>query len=201
MARRDELATSVTTVAPAEPGRLSRVLAATAVVTAVLLAVAGTVLWQQRRAAAVPEPVATAELGGLRAVPRQASWATMEQHHADNGYQMPSQMMPGAPEGDDQRLGVPITLTNTGDRVREFTLPEEFFLDGGTGKPHPLHSDTLGTLPRLSPGSAVRGVLYFDVEAPEKGDPPLYLVWRRDGEQARMTVRVTGASAPHAHGS
>lgn len=181
-----------------------RVLAVTVVVIALLLAVTGTVLWQQRQAAAGSGPVATATLGGLTATPRKASWAQMENHQTDmkDGYQMPSQMMPGAPEGDDMRLGVPITLSNTTGGVEEFTLTKEFFLGGGrTGKPHPLHSDTLGTLPRLGPDSAVRGVLYFDIKVPEKGDPPLYLMWKRDGEEVRMTVAVSGAKPAHGHGS
>jgi hypothetical protein len=129
----------------------------------------------------------------------------MAQHHMDGqrGYQMPSAMMPGAPEGDDMRLGIPITLTNSTGSVREFDLVREFSLGGGrNGGSRKLHSDTLGQLPRLNPGSAVRGVLYFDVDPQRSGDPPLHLVWKRDGDSRRMTVRMPGRTPEqHQHGS
>ncbi|XES00926.1 hypothetical protein HEP87_61330 [Streptomyces sp. S1D4-11] len=102
------------------------VLVALTVVTAVL----GTALWHERQAAADDRPTATASLGGLDVVPGPADWAAMADHSMDgqNGYQMPSAMMPGAPEGDEMRLGIPITLTNSTGSVRQFDLAREFSL-------------------------------------------------------------------------
>jgi hypothetical protein len=180
-------------------------MCAVLVVLAVVTTVLGTALWRERQAAADDRPTATAGLGGLDAVPGPAGWAAMANHDMDgpSRYQMPSSMMPGAPEGDDMRLGIPLTLTNSTDSVRQFDLTREFSLRGGKGgKSRKLHSHTLGELPRLNAGSAVRGVLYFDVEPPGAGDPPLYLVWKRDGDSRRMTVRMPGRTPEkHQHGS
>lgn len=127
----------------------------------------------------------------------------MDGHDMDNqgGYQMPAQMMPGAPVGDDMRLGVPLTLVNTDRQPRQFNLVEEFSLGGGRNETiRRLHSDTFGRLSRLSPGSAVDGVLYFDTVVPDSADPPLYLMWRRDGETIRLAIPLTGAAPDHEHG-
>jgi hypothetical protein len=123
--------------------------------------------------------------------------------NSQGGYQMPAQMMPGAPVGDDMRLGVPLTLVNTSEDARQFNLLDEFFLAGGRNKAaRPLHSDTFGQLARLAPGSAVDGVLYFDTEVPSPSDPPLYLGWRRDGAEARIAVPLMGDRPDHEqHGS
>lgn len=186
---------------------LARALAVLTTTIAVLAAMAGTVLWQERVAAREAVPRASAEAGGVRTEVRQAAWSAMANHHTDDGFQMPSSMMPGAPEGDNQRLGVPVTLVNTEDESTGFSVAEEFFLIGGksgrgradgAGKPVPLHSDTIGELPRLAPGSAVRGVLYFDIEPPEPGDPPLRVLWKRDGDTRQLTVSLTGDPA-HGH--
>jgi hypothetical protein len=191
---------------PRQAGSVVRVMCSVLVILAVVTAALGTALWREQQAAADERSTATAaSLGGLDAVPGPAGWATMDGHHMDgqNGYQMPSSMMPGAPEGDDMRLGIPITLTNTTDSVRQFDLAREFSLsgsrDGGSRK---LNSDTLGKLPRLNAGNAVRGVLYFDVAPPRAGDPPLHLVWKRNGDSRRITVRMPGETPEeHQHGS
>jgi hypothetical protein len=122
--------------------------------------------------------------------------------HGQNqgGYQMPAQMMPGAPVGDDMRFGVPLTLINTSGNMLRFSLAEEFFLRGGhTGEPRAMHSDTFGQLNRLSPGSAVDGVLYFDTVVPAAGDPPLYLEWRRGGDTARLAIPLLAGAPDHGH--
>jgi hypothetical protein len=191
--------------APRQTGFVVRVMCSALVVLAVVTTVLGTALWRERQTAADARPTATAALGGLDAVPGTAGWASMAKHDAQgqNGYQMPSSMMPGAPEGDDIRLGIPLTLTNSTGSVRQFDLAREFSLGGGRDSgPRKLHSDTLGQLPRLNAGSAVRGVLYFDVAPPQAGDPPLLLVWKRDGDSRRMTIRVPGQTPEqHQHGS
>lgn len=188
-----------------QAGTAVRAWCSVLVVAAVVTAVLGTTLWRERRAAAESRPAATARLGGLDAAPGPAGWAAMTHHEMDgqSGYQMPSAMMPGAPEGDDMRLGIPITLTNSGDEPQRFDLVREFSLAGGEkGDVRKLHSDTLGQLPRLNAGSAVRGVLYFDVDPPGAGDPPFLLTWTRDGDSRRMTVRMPGGTPEgHQHGS
>ncbi|GAA2357498.1 hypothetical protein MTQ13_22185 [Streptomyces sp. XM4011] len=169
-------------------------------------AIAGTAHWQQQRdARAGAEPVPVATLHGITATPGEAGWAPMEHHQmdgADNGgFRMPAQMMPGAPEDDMTRLGIPITLVNDGDDTRWFSPAEEFTLAGGAGDaPVTLHSDTIGELPRLAPHSAVRGVLYFDIEPPAEDDPPLYLRWDRDGAGKELTVTLPGEAPPPGHG-
>jgi hypothetical protein len=173
---------------------------------AVLVAVAGIGMWIRDQRAVAAVPVRTAALGGLTATTAQAGWVSMEDHDMGDkdGYQMPAQMMPGAPEGDDMRLGVKLTLTNTGNEVRRFDLAAEFSLGGGrTGGSRPPHSDTFGGLPRLAPGSRVDGVLYFDTKVPGSSDPPLYLTWQRDHGEQRLVIDLGGAKTPdhHQHGS
>lgn len=189
---------------PARTGAAVRALCVVVVVAAVALAATGTVLLRERQAQAAAKPAATATLGGLKAAPGRAGWAAMANHDMDmkNGYQMPSAMMPGAPEGDEMRLGVPITLTNTTGKTRTFDLGREFRLGGGGLKaPRTMHSDNLGELPRLNPGNAVQGFLYFDIKVPAAGDPPLHLLWQRDGDEQRLTVRMIGSKPAHEHGS
>jgi hypothetical protein len=129
----------------------------------------------------------------------------MDGHNMDNqgGYQMPAQMMPGAPVGDDMRFRVPLTLVNTSGQPRQFILANEFFLRGGRlDRPRTLHSDTFGRLNRLGPGSAVDGVLYFDTVVPDSNDPPLYLEWRRDGGSTALAIPLMAGGAPdHGHTS
>jgi hypothetical protein len=174
-----------------------------AVAVAVLVLTATAVWWTARTAGRDTPAVASATLRGLTATTRSAAWSAMDDHHMDggNGYQMPAQMMPGAPEGDDMRLGVGITLRNSGTSVQLFDLLAEFRLEGTSGGPARLHSDTFGTLPRLGPGSAVDGFLYFDAPVPAADDPPLYLIWQRDGRQRRLAVPLPGGATGHDHGA
>jgi hypothetical protein len=164
----------------------------------VLGAAAGGLLLVRDRAPAVRPDAAT--LGGLTARLQDAGWLSMEMHQAmQGGYQMPAQMMPDAPAGDELRLGVKLSLVNPGREARVFSLVDEFFLAGGrNATPRGLQSDTFGTLPRLSPGSAVDGVLYFDTVVPGDGDPPLYLLWKRGGDEVQLAIpRITGVPDHH----
>ncbi|MCK9931095.1 hypothetical protein MXD62_28790 [Frankia sp. Mgl5] len=172
----------------------------------VLLAAAGAVagLFMRTGSAAGPAVSDTAAVGGLVATAGEADWASLTSHHMDtgDGYQMPAQMMPGAPEGDNQRLGITLHLTNAGSEVRRFDLANEFTLaGGGTTTALTPHSDTFGALSRLNPDSAVNGVVYFDTQAPRPDDPPFELLWRRDGTTHRLLVRLPGAPAQHEHGA
>jgi len=170
-------------------------------VIAVLGAVVGGGLLVRDRMAEQSLPDA-ATLDGLTASLRDAGWLSMEMHQAmQGGYQMPAQMMPGAPAGDELRLGVPLTLVNTSREARAFRLVDEFFLAGGRETaPRALHSDTFGPLPRLAPGSAVDGVMYFDTIVPGESDPPLYLIWKRGGETVRLAIPRISNVPDHPHG-
>ena len=110
--------------------------------------------WLRDRTAR-PDLPPSAEVDGLAIDLRDAGWVPMDAHAMDSqgGYQMPAQMMPGAPAGDEMRLGIAVTLLNTDVEVREFNLGEEFVLVGGVidGTVR-LHSDTFGLLRRLDPG-------------------------------------------------
>jgi hypothetical protein len=150
------------------------------------------------------EPGSDANLDGLSVQVGEAGWVAMDAHAMDSqgGFQMPAQMMPGAPEGDDMRLGIPLTLVNTSGEVRRFDLRREFMLVGGlTGDPVRPHSDTFGLLNRLTAGNAVNGVVYFDTKVPTATDPPLRLRWSRDGRSVDIALRWVGAAPPtHTHG-
>jgi hypothetical protein len=126
----------------------------------------------------------------------------MDAHSMDQqgGYQMPAQMMPGAPAEGEARLGVRLTLHNTSKQARQFNPIEEFLLLGGVGDPRAPHSDTFGRLTRLNPGSAVDGTVYFDTVVPNKDDPPLTLRWVRGGEEYVLAIPIGDAPSGH-HGS
>jgi hypothetical protein len=171
-------------------------------IATLLTTVAGAGLLARDLAGAGSEPTSIATLGGLTVRLRAAGWAAMDTHDMDqqDGYQMPAQMMPGAPTGEDMRLGVTLSLDNTSGQARRFDLGTEFSLIGGTeDKACPLHSDTFGQLPRIEPGNAVDGVLYFDTTVPAAADPPLYLRWARDGHTARLAIPIGGAQPAHTH--
>lgn len=145
--------------------------------------------------------VTEATLDGLTVTVFSAGWVEMGHVTTGPGFTMPDQMMPGAPSGDEVRLGVGITLSNTDSSTRVFSLAEEFTLIGGElREPLPLSADTVGGLPRLAPGASVKGVLYFDLAVPADDDPPLILQWVRDGDAVRIPVPVPEEAPSHGHG-
>ena len=167
---------------------------------AVTCASLGVLAWQRLTGSTIADN--TANLGGLTVEVAAAEW--VEMGHVQNGqggFLMPHQMMPDAPRGDEVRLGISITLSNTDSRTQGFNLVDEFVLVGGTGAaPRRLRADSIGTLPRLAPGAAVHGTLYFDLTVPSSTDPPIYLRWVRDGHTVSIPVLI-GAGAPtHDHG-
>jgi hypothetical protein len=181
--------------------RQRRTALATAIglVTAASLGLLG---WQWLTGSTAVASGTSASLGGLTTHVESAGWMEFDMGHVmdgQGGFMMPDAMMPGAPTGTDRRLGVNLTLSNTADGVREFSLPDEFTLTGGVAsQPVPLVADTLGELPRLAPGSAVNAVLYFDLEVPGADDPPLYLQWTRNGDTIRIPVPIAG-NTPEEH--
>ncbi|GIH06911.1 hypothetical protein Rhe02_49780 [Rhizocola hellebori] len=143
----------------------------------------------------------TATLSGITTAVSRADWYAMDAHSMDQqgGYQMPAQMMPGAPAEGEARLGVRLTLHNTSELARQFNPVEEFLLLGGSGAPRVPHSDTFGRLTRLNPGSAVDGTVYFDTVVPKPDDPPLALRWVRGGEEVILAISIGDAPSGH-HG-
>lgn len=156
-------------------------------------------LWLTGSTATAAGQVAT--MDGLTVEVLGAEWAAMD-HVEDGrgGFLMPDQMMPGAPTGNQVRLGVKVTLSNTQARTSQFSLVDEFTVTGGLGpEPLPLAADTVGHLNRLGPGTAVNATLYFDVETAADEDlPPLYLTWSRGRDTILIQVPVPG-EAPPAH--
>jgi hypothetical protein len=144
----------------------------------------------------------TVTLSGITTKVSRADWYAMDSHSMDQqgGYQMPAQMMPGAPADGEARLGVRLTLHNTSRQARQFNPIEEFLLLGGTNSPRAPHSDTFGRLTRLNPGIAVDGTVYFDTRVPAAGDPPLSLRWVRGGEEVVLAISIGDAPDGH-HGS
>ncbi|MCF2435716.1 hypothetical protein LV779_19125 [Streptomyces thinghirensis] len=120
-----------------------------------------------------------------------------------NGYQMPSAMMPGAPEGDDMRLGIPITLTNSGDEPQRFDLVPGVLpgrrREGRRPEAALRHPGAAAQAQRGQRGTR-RPLLRRG--PPRAGDPPFLLTWTRDGDSRRMTVRMPGGTPEgHQHGS
>ncbi|MFE2727639.1 hypothetical protein [Kitasatospora sp. NPDC059327] len=191
---------------PGGDGRTGWLLRFAVILLGLTVVVGGTALWQYRKAQAAGRPAVSAALGGLDVTAGDARWAAMDAHTMDGpqggGYQMPAQMMPGAPEDGTMRLGITLTVADRGAEARLLDLGREFTLTGG-GVDVALtpHSDTFGPMPRLGPGSAVRGTLYFDLKAPDPGAPPLYLLWNRDGKQRRLIVQLPDSAPEHEHGS
>jgi len=174
------------------------------VATVALLTLASLSLLAWTRLAGAPPiaPDSTATLDGMSIEIRKTEWAVL--NHVDNGqggYLMPDQMMPGAPTGNEVRLGLGVTLTNTRADTQGFSLVDEFWISGGLEpEPKPLSADTIGDLSRLGPGTALQGTLYFDVEVPDGEDPtipPLYLEWDRGGNAIRIPVQLPGEVPEH----
>jgi hypothetical protein len=167
-------------------------------IVALTAASLGFLAWQRLAVVAVSTGPAT--IGGMMVNVGSADWIELDHvHDGQGGFVMPNQMLPGAPRGDDVRLGISITIANTGSRLQQFSLVEEFTLVGGSRiQPVTLTGDTFGALPRLAPGAAVKGTLYFDLQPPTENDPPLFLRWIRDGDTVRFPVPL-GAPLPGHH--
>ncbi|GAB2960531.1 hypothetical protein [Saccharothrix stipae] len=139
---------------------------------------------------------------GLTARITAAKWAGMDHDMSGDapGYQMPPAMMPGMPAHGDQRLAVSVTVVNTGDGTRPMRPGEEFALHAGrSGGRWAPHSDTFGELPRLAPGNAVQGVLFFDLPPAEVVDSPVWVEWTHGGAANRLAVPMDGVSDGPSH--
>lgn len=174
---------------------------AAASVAVLTVASLGVLAWQRLSGTPVA-PGATATLGGITTEVREAGWVPLDHvHDGEGGFLMPDEMMPGAPTGEQVRLGVTLTLSNTDSGTHRFSIAEEFAVTGGVvTEPQPVRADNIGVLPRLAPGAAVDGTIYFDIEVPGEDDPPLYLQWTRDGDTTRIAVPLDEDAPEHEHG-
>jgi hypothetical protein len=93
-------------------------------------------------------------VGGLTLRVQSAQWIQME-HGSQDGFQMPAQMMPGAPDHDQQRLVLAVTISNRGDRATQFRH-DEFALQAPGGQVVPMVADDMGG--EVDPADAFEGL-------------------------------------------
>ncbi|QSB16513.1 hypothetical protein JQS43_09670 [Natronosporangium hydrolyticum] len=171
---------------------------AAALLTLLTVASLGLLGWRQL----APPPIVVAEtatLAGLTTQVQRAEWVPLDHvHDGEGGFLMPDQMMPGAPAGDEVRLGVSLTIYNRSARPQTLHVLDEYTVVGGrTSTPAALRADTVSDLPRLAAGTAVAGVLYFDLVVPSAADPPLHLQWRRGGRIIQLPIPLSGTGTDH----
>jgi hypothetical protein len=172
------------------------------VLTALVVAVFGAVqlLAEQDAPPATQEKMATVD--SLTAQVTNAVWTDMDHDMSPNapGYQMPPAMMPGMPDGGDQRIAVHVTVTNTASDTRPLRPGKEFTLRAGKdGREIAPHSHTFGDLPRLPAGNAVNGILFFDLPPAELAQSPALLEWKHGDSVARITLPMDGATPGQDH--
>lgn len=172
-----------------------------AAISILTVASLGFLLWNWLAGPPATAAGSTARVSGLATEVHDAEWVDFDMGHVmdgQGGFMMPDQMMPGAPSGEEVRLGVTVTLSNPGRDTRGFDLLEEFTVTGGgLDEARPLSADTIGELGQLGPGSALDGTLYFDIEVPEPDGPPLYLHWQREGDEVRIPIQLPGEAPDH----
>jgi hypothetical protein len=143
-----------------------------------------------------------ASVDSLTAQVTKAGWASMD-HDMDSdapGYTMPPAMMPGMPEGGDERLEITVTVVNTSDDTRPLRPDKEFTLHAGkTGRKVAPHSDTFGDLPRLAPHNAVSGILYFDLQPNDLTDAPAWVEWTHGDAANQLTIPMEGVDNGPSH--
>lgn len=168
-------------------------------ISLVLTAAAAVAFFGVRELVGADEPQKSVEtsasLSGLTASIGAADWVMMDHDMSSTapGYQMPPAMMPGMPAEGQQRLAVTVTVVNTTGETRPLRPGKEFLLRTESAEePLSTHSDTFGELPRLAPGSAVSGVLYFDLPP----HSPTWIEWTHEGVTARLAI---GVAPPHSN--
>jgi hypothetical protein len=158
------------------------------------------------RLVAVPDASSAAagdaSVDSLTAQITAAGWTGMDHDMSGDspGYQMPPGMMPGMPENGEQRLSVSVTVVNSSDDTRPLRPSEEFTLHAGKeGKQWAPRTDTFGDLPRLAPGNAVKGNLFFDLPPAELTDSAAWIEWTHGDTTSRLTIPMDGVSGPPNH--
>ncbi|MEV7187424.1 hypothetical protein [Kitasatospora sp. NPDC093102] len=124
---------------PDGSGRAGRLMRLAVVLLALAMAFGGAALWQYRNGEAAAQPALSAAMGGLDVTAGEARWAATDAHTMDGpqggGYQMPAQVMPGAPEDGTMRLGIALTIADRGDEARLLDLDREFTHRGRRPRP------------------------------------------------------------------
>jgi hypothetical protein len=180
-----------------------------AVVAALVAGLVGVVflglMLRERNAAA-----GAVSAGGLTLQVQSAQWVDME-HSGQNGFQMPPQMMPGAPSPGQERLAVEVALSNRSGGDTQF-LGTEFSIQGLDGHVWPLVADDLDNAAHdsgaadaldgthVGPGLGVTGTLSFDMPSASASQAKegLFLLWSHAGKVARVPVTV-GEAPAHVH--
>jgi hypothetical protein len=141
----------------------------------------------------------SARVGGLTASVGAVGWLGMDHDMSTtaSGYQMPPAMMPGMPASGDDRLSVAVTLVNTGADTVTFHPVTEFTLHAGPAATKvAVYGGTFGELPRLGPGAAITGTLFFDLPPTSLGSAA-WLDWSRQGGAARLSVPDAAMTMDH----
>jgi hypothetical protein len=165
-------------------GGLVIILAAFAVMVAGIIQFSGVL-----GARAEAEARSGTALGGLTTSVERAGWLNMDHGQPQTGFQMPAAMMPGMPAEGSERFSVTITIANTGKETRPLHAVDEFSLRAPDGKQWSPAEDTFGDLPRLAPGNAVTGQLFFDLPATDLPDATAArLNWERMGGRRELAI-------------
>ncbi|MFC0540583.1 DUF4352 domain-containing protein [Kutzneria chonburiensis] len=141
----------------------------------------------------------SARVGGLTASVGDTGWLGMDHDMSTtaSGYQMPPAMMPGMPASGDDRLSVAVTVVNTGTDTVTFHPATEFTLHAGPAATDvAVYGGTFGELPRLGPGAAITGTLFFDLP-PASLDRTAWLDWNRPGGAARLSIPDAAMTMNH----
>lgn len=148
-----------------------------------------------------PEPTApTSQVASLDSLTTQVSsadWLSMDHDMSAPGYQMPAQMMPGAPEKGQMRLSVRLSVVNSSADTRPIQPTKEFTLHSGKDGKWSAQKGTFGDLPRLAPGNAVDGVLFFDLPPDGLASGPTWIEWTRGDTSTRLAIPLNGAVPEH----
>jgi len=142
----------------------------------------------------------TAQVGRLTASVGDTGWLGMDHDMSTtaSGYQMPPAMMPGMPATGDDRLSVAVTLVNSGPDTVTLHPVDEFTLHAGPSATKvPAYGGTFGELPRLGPGAAVSGVLFFDLPPAQLDSTGAWLDWSRAGGSARLSIPDAAMTMNH----
>ncbi|HKT03098.1 MAG TPA: hypothetical protein VJT31_26510 [Rugosimonospora sp.] len=147
-------------------------------------------------------PVVEAHVDSLAATVVTAGWVQMDPDTMGDphGYQMPLSMMPGMPGPGQARLEVSLSVVNQSRSSTAVDPAAEFVLRSRDRGRWPPVGDTFAGLSRLPAGSAVDGVLFFDVPAQRIGSAGFYVDWKHGGRNAELILRIGGSAAPHVHG-
>jgi len=142
----------------------------------------------------------TALLGRLTASVGDAGWLGMDHDMSTtaSGYEMPPAMMPGMPATGDDRLSIAVTLVNTDSGTVTLHPVNEFTLHAGPSATKvAAYGGTFGELPRLGPGAAVTGTLFFDLPPSQLDSAGAWLDWSRDGGSARLSIPDAAMNMQH----